>query len=66
MKGCLAEAVGDDNDTAYCPYIWPRGVRDKLVRLTRVCRKCVTYWYRFFVVYVRAFDNQVLLLVCVL
>ena len=42
----------------------PRGVRDKLVRLTRVCVKCVKYWYRFFKVYARAFENQVLAPVC--
>ena len=47
----LTEAVLDDNDTnwalinMYCPYIWPRGVCDNKVRLTRVC-VCESYFYR--------------------
>ena len=31
----------------YSSYIWPGVVRDKLLRLIRVCKKCVAYWYRF-------------------
>ena len=72
MEGRLTEAVGDGNDTdpgfdgMILPVYMAEGVRDKLVRPTRVCTKCVAYWYRFFMVYVRAFDNQVLAPVCVL
>ena len=55
VEGCLTEAVANDNPIRpggvilRCrPYIWARGACDKKVRLTRVCTKCVTYWYRFF------------------
>ena len=36
----------------YLRWIWPRGVRDILAPLARVCTKCVTYFYRSFLFWV--------------